>query len=121
MPYQQHFFVEGRHLGTVERLPIAVHAEFCPPRSTAYFCPKCAEIWARCPVEGHTAGLGKWSVEWAVLSLYCRKHSDIHWHVPGSLMNSLDGVFNSVLPEAVLRWELARHFEYYDCLQRKAV
>lgn len=108
-PFQQHFFIEGKHFGTAARSRVWVHGELQAPRSLAYFCPKCAEIWARCPV------VGEWSnPDWAVLSMHCKKHNEPTWQVSGSLSINWDKEYVDAFPEAVLQWELQRHFDYYD-------
>lgn len=114
MPFLQHFIIEGKHLGTAHRSKVFVHAELQPPQAYAYFCPLCAEIWARCPVEGIGA-----DPNWRVLTMYCRKHSHPLWQVSGSILTVWDEGFVAAFPEEVLRWELQRHFEHYDNLQKE--
>lgn len=106
--YPQHFIVEGKYLGTAQRKLSIVHHEVQAPYSYAYFCPHCAELWARCPVEvpsGH-APFQVWSIP-------CRKHPIDSLRVPGSLFLEWDKTFNNCLPEGVLRWELDRHLDLY--------
>ena len=106
MPYLQHFFIEGKHLGTTTRGNVFVHGELQAPTSVAYFCPKCAEIWARGMVEG--------SPHCEVRSVDCRKHPSRVYTVAGSLTSGWDEELNEAFPAEVLRWELERHFNYYE-------
>ena len=65
------------------------------PLSYAYFCPVCAEIWARCVLDG---------AEFQVWTRGCSKHSLYNGSHPGSLWLSWDPHFSFSLPrEALLR------------------
>jgi hypothetical protein len=109
MPYTQHIIVEGRHLGTTERPPALVMGQFQRPISYAFFCPCCAEIWARCPVEGQE--------RWMVQTIPCRKHSTSKYVVPGSLTLPWDGEFTTALPKDALSWELERHLDHAERME----
>ena len=107
MQYQQHFLIEGKHYGTALRGSVTVHAELQPPDSLAYFCPVCAEVWARCPVE-----TGRGTIPFHVLTMPCRHHPTHGLAVPGSLWINWDGAYTDHFPENVVRWELERHLEF---------
>lgn len=102
----QHFIIEGKHLGTVERGRHFVHGEVQLPQAYAFFCPYCAEIWARCPVDGVKA--------FHALTSTCRRHKRSSFSVPGSLRVALDDDFNNSFPPEVIRWEFHRYLNYYE-------
>lgn len=67
---KQHFFVEGRYLGSRE-IPNLVRSLDGPQphRSHVYFCPLCADIWGRLMTEPQ---LG-----WCQISTRkCRQHGE---------------------------------------------
>lgn len=103
--YRQTFEIEGTTAwGEAERtLDLRTRAA---PFSLAYFCPKCARIWARCKIEGEP-----WMVT-TVACLGCGKLSLIS--IPGSLWRALDPDFNDALPREVLLREFKLHLQWYD-------
>lgn len=107
--YLQHFIIEGKHLGTAVRSKELIHSDYRTPRPTAFFCPKCAEIWARCPIERE----GTVGAEWEVISRVCRKHQSHYYHTPGSIDCSWKPDFVAAFPDEVIRWEFQRELEYY--------
>lgn len=110
MPITQHFIVEGQYLGQSIRSLKHYHNEVGLPPSYAFFCPVCAEVWARCPVDlnGKLQPFMAWSVA-------CKKHEHPHglW-VPGSLMLSWDKPFTDSLPDAAVRRELIIHLDWAE-------
>ena len=110
MPIQQYFIVEGKVLGSAERSMVFVHAQPQCPQSYAFFCPVCAEVWARCPVErreGQTEPFMVWSIP-------CRKHRTHALAIPGSLMLEWEPEFVEAFPDEVVKWEFDRHLEFYE-------
>ncbi len=108
MSYLRHFVVEGKFFGTVACEKELCHSEYHPPRSIAYFCPKCAEVWARCPVEGTPN-----DNDWEVTSRVCRKHKESHWHTPGILDLPWKPGYFEGFPDPAVRWEFQRELEYH--------
>lgn len=109
MSYPQHFIIEGKHLGTALRSKAIVHAQMEIPYSYAYFCPCCAEVWARCPVEcpeGHSP--------FQVWEVPCKKHFTDNLRIPGSLWLSWDKTYNDSFPEGMVKWELDRCLDYAE-------
>lgn len=106
MPVQS-YIVEGKYLGEVTVPKEITHATIHHPFSTAYFCPHCAEIWARCPVQENP--------EFHVLTVPCRKHPSRAFQIAGSLLvvNKVS-LFPLYLPDALVRWEFDRHLEYWE-------
>ena len=105
MSFPQHFIIEGDFLGSSPREPQLIHGIYMKPFSYAYFCPVCAEIWARCPIEDRP---------FTVWTLPCRGHTTGHYQVPGSLTLSWDNDFNLAFPPRVVEWECDRHLEYFE-------
>lgn len=106
MPTQS-YIVEGKFLGEVF-VPMAhTNAELHRPYSTAYFCPHCAEIWARCPVQEHP--------EFHALTVPCRKHPSRAYKIAGSmLIENQACLFPLHLPDELVRWEFDRHMAYWE-------
>jgi len=101
---RQYFFHRGQLLGTVERKLLLVHWDLHQVRGTAFFCPKCSELWANCPVEGK---------ESSVVMRPCEKHTPSHkFEEPGCFSLTWDKDFTEALPPAVLRHEILLHFNY---------
>jgi hypothetical protein len=108
--YPQHFFVEGKYLGTAQR-GLALHAgQYAPPVSFAFFCPHCADLWARCPV-GDYNGTDR---DWMVWTMACRKHPSRTFSVAGSLYLAWEKSFSDSFPPELLAWELDRHLDYAE-------
>lgn len=103
--FTQHFFIENRHCGSSGRGYVPVHGNIRPPSSQAFFCPICAEIWARFPVEGGAI--------FEVSTVVCRKHKG-RWvsEVAGSTIEPATGEPPMEFPPAVLEWEFQRHLDY---------
>ncbi len=48
---ERFYFVRGQHIATGEAVWVYNHTELNPPRSYAYCCPHCGEVWAQAVVE----------------------------------------------------------------------
>lgn len=106
--FPQHFIVEGRHLGTAMRRSEMREDGARVPLSFAFFCRKCGDLWAKCPVEPSPGE----SSPWICYNIDCRKHQTPgNPAIPGSLQLPWLDPFNEVFPEAVTKWELDRHLE----------
>lgn len=105
----QHFLIEGKYLGQALRPPGSP--------SLGFFCYECGEVWARAPVDGHQPQVTKWHY----LASLCRKCGDKVGYsltVPGSIYFAYpDAGFPAAFPDAVLQWEVQRHFEQLDKLK----
>lgn len=102
----QHFFIEGKHLGSAERLVSIAGGVLGKPMSLLLFCEQCGDTFARAPIEGRP---------WVAYRLLCRKCIPaFNVLVPGSIWLSWDREFTSAFPDAVLRWEFNRHLEWFE-------
>lgn len=110
MPITQHFIVEGKYLGSAERQMTSRHGPVQVPPSYAFFCPVCAEVWARCPVEV-VEGQQEQFMVWTKA---CHKHFHHSMEVPGSLYLDWDKEFTESFPEGVLKAELLLHLDFYE-------
>lgn len=110
---QQHFFIEGKYLGSAERVSPFIHShhgDLREPYGVAYFCRVCGEVWAKFPVEGR---------QWVSYNVTCRKcDSPTGWNLPGSIWLSWEKELMEALPFAVLLWEVKRELEWYDRSQQ---
>ena len=109
MMYRQHAIVEGKHLGTWARGATVSFGEESAPYPHAYFCPNCAEIWARFPVdEGKPA--------WIARSNLCRKcWASSQTEIAGSLWWWFSVGFNNTeWSDGMIAWEFARCMEYAE-------
>lgn len=109
MIYYQHFIVEGKFLGTAARGLVPVHEELHPPRSFAYFCQTCGDVWARLPVEDHLGNQQPFSV----LTVGCSKHRQHSLEVGGSLFTSRDPYMLDAFPWEVWARELSLHLDLF--------
>lgn len=95
-------FIEGKHLGS-----------FTTPEwlqfSLAYFCPKCAEVWARIAVRTEANR----DLNFVPLQAACRNHSD-YWSVPGSLTYGRYNELLSSLPLPAMLHELKVHITWAE-------
>lgn len=110
--FYQLFIVEGRYLGhgvrTLDRRNPIVEV----PRSSAYFCPHCAEVWARFPVERVRDSCNYERFESHVKC--CRNCTEPHSSRPsGELWLSYDKSFNDAMPLQALHRELLLLLNFY--------
>lgn len=102
--FRQAFFLRGQFLGEATR-------GLCPrtnsrPRSIAFFCPKCGEIWARAAVEG---------AEWRTSHVECSDCGKLGVvNFPGSVWQHFDDDFNRALPPALFERELEISIEWHQ-------
>ena len=101
---EQHFFVEGRSLGSCQRYPLNSLKQ--APISYAFFCPVCVEIWARAVIFDSSC---------FCFHVPCKKHAYPGIKVPGSLYPAGDPDFLSAMPREVLQRELLLHLDYAEC------
>ena len=100
---EQTFFIEGRHLGSCQRYPLTPQKQ--RPISYAFFCPVCADIWARALI---------FDTDWFCFHVPCKKHAYAGIKVPGSLYSAGDVDFLQSLPSEVLTRELLLHLDYAE-------
>jgi hypothetical protein len=62
-----HWFAENRTLGSSEYPNLGFTSFLRIPKSTAYFCPRCGELWGRVHLEGIIPS-------WEVLERACIRH-----------------------------------------------
>ena len=109
MNYEQSIWIGGNFYGGFVRSSMVIHAERQPPRSLAYFCPHCGEIWARAEIEGCT--------QWEIGGGYCKEHpGPSPFTVPGSLLLAWEPEYCELLLSCpdVVRWEMTRHLEFIE-------
>lgn len=114
MKYLRHFIVEGKHLGATPCSAEFVHELLLPPEPVAYFCPHCAEIWARAMVTTtDNVFCEAITMPWRVYTVPCRKHPGSMFQVPGSLdLPWVKGWLES-FPDSAVAWEFQRQMEQY--------
>lgn len=111
--HTQHFNIEGRYLGSCTRRSVVVCGQYQQPASFAFFCGRCANLWARCPVDqSYNSPDSDWVV-WRRPCWKCRGHSG---EVPGSLMLPWDPDFSEAFPDAVVRWEFDQHMRFAESI-----
>lgn len=110
MPITQHFIIRGKYLGNAQRQMTSRHSPAQVPTSYAFFCPVCAEVWARCPVEV-VEGAPEHFMVWTKA---CSKHFVHRMEVPGSIYLDWDKDFTESFPEGVLREELLLHLDFAE-------
>jgi hypothetical protein len=102
--FTQHAFINGKFLGSFTRSWQRVHATLTQPYPHAIFCPKCAEVWARFPVEGTDK-------DFQVIHRECRKcGGSRNPFVPaGSIILTWNEAFAEVdnWSDGMLKWELS--------------
>lgn len=101
------FFVAGQCYPAAPRPLERIHEEWQRPCSYAWFCPVCAEIWARCVVANHS---------FMVWTHVCEAHKDMFAPsiiVPGSLLIPLQDSFNESLPLPLWQREVELHIRHY--------
>jgi len=68
-PVTAHWYLGSQLLGTSEYLWYPESNYSCMPRSTAYFCPRCGEVWGRIMLQ-HSHAIDSWKV----VTRRCEKH-----------------------------------------------
>lgn len=100
----QHFIIEGKYLGSTERLFNLTQGS--SPLSYGFFCHACGEIFAKCPIDNRP---------WQYWSRTCRKclsSGSRTLGIPGSVSLSWDPEYMAALPLSVLSWEFLRELEF---------
>lgn len=96
MIFRQLFFHRDKYLGEgVRGLNPRTNDR---PRSTAFFCPICGEIWARAVIDGSL-----WQISYVDCSK-CGKLGVVNF--PGSVWSPFDDDFNKAIPPALFENEL---------------
>lgn len=99
LPYTQHFFAEGRYLGSALRGTQLVHGEFQKPPSYIFICHACGETYGKAIFEGKTYC--------QPIVGACRRHNSLSiFRDPGSLWLSWDLDFINSFPEQAIYHEL---------------
>jgi len=108
---QQHFFIEGRYLGANQRRGVQLdfRSAYGNPLSKLFYCHRCGEVYARCPVEDS----GGRTAEWTAVFGVCRKCPSYGDRLAGSIWH-FEVEFVAAFNDAVLRWETDRHFEEWE-------
>ena len=111
----QNFIIDGKYLGVGPRKPKRVHETAIIPWSMVFFCAKCGQVYAMCPV---TDSLGNVS-EFQAFQGLCLRHppTKMYSQIPGSIWQSWDKEFLEALPMPVLQYELERHMQAYERLE----
>jgi len=105
---EQSFFVEGRYLGSCPRPPINTSDLMLrQPLSLAWFCPVCAEVWARAVIPGRN---------FFCYHVACSKHQYDGGGIPGSLWVglSMEPDMLQAIEGDVLKRELELHLTYAE-------
>ena len=116
MPYTQHFIVEGAYLGSALREKVNTHGTLTIPASCAFFCARCGDLWARCPVDG--ASPFEATCDWVVWHRPCRKCRPHSGEVPGTLTLPWNSEFNAAFPLETLQRELNLHLQWWERQQQ---
>jgi len=128
MRYKQSFFVEGRFFGeTVFSVTHDPRFIATVPSSLLFFCYKCGEPYARCPVEpldsfrgvnSYDSAREGGTTQWVPIYGVCKNcPSDFHLSVPGSLFYSYGLVER--MPLELLKREFALQSEYFKKLEQE--
>lgn len=105
---KQHFFLEGKYLGCSSRYPLSRTGASTQVYSYAFLCPRCGELWARCPTSEP-------ETPWHFIAKECRKHGRANVEAAGgSIWLSWEPEFLEAFTDAVLRWEFDRHLETWE-------
>lgn len=103
----QHFFIEGKYLGQVERGFDLTQGRL--PDSILLYCECCGETFARFPVTGRP---------FIAYRRLCRKCPSSYASIlPGSIWLSWEHETMQHLPLPVLKWEFDRELEHLERLQ----
>lgn len=85
-------YIDGEFIGAGEIGLVRVHDEYHPPKSLAYFCSSCGEIWARIVVDGDPRG-------WFLYYSLCPRHG------LGTIYFKYESEHMGALPRAALERE----------------
>lgn len=101
------FFVSGKNLGESPITPLWGEPT---PRSYAFFCPVCAEVWAKCPVLPTEATI----TPYMVWTRCCSSHFRHRGEIPGSVGLVWDPEYESNWPLALLHAEVISALANYE-------
>jgi hypothetical protein len=113
MPYEQHFIVEGKHLGSAVRpLRFIDHGQrIAAPSSQSFFCSLCGDVYAKFPVTNTDTGeVHSFTVNYGI----CRKCPSPGNTVPGSVKCLWDSDLEKYYPDEVLKGEFLRHLDFLE-------
>lgn len=95
----QTWFITGKCFGTFPISLERTHNQLHPPRSYAWACPHCGEVWARRFVPS-----SPWFF-WTVCCEACTPKNTNSLTPPGSIYHSWDESYTQNLPLPILRYE----------------
>ena len=99
MPHTQTWMIDGKLFPPVPIRFEHTHGQAHSPRSYAFACPHCGEVWARRIISPDT----RWFF-WAAPCRKCAARNDNSLAIPGSIF-IVDAEFLDNLPLAVLQSE----------------
>ena len=112
--YQQSFFVNGRFYGTFPRKARRdqdQEGRTEPPDSLLFFCTKCGEVYAKCPV----VDLAGKQLRWRSIAGVCGKcPSDLMFLNPGNVWISWDWEYQTAMPKELLERELVNLIDFIN-------
>lgn len=114
--FRRLFVVEGTYLGESPVDYFFAHEELRAPYSYLWFCDQCGEVYARSPVIKFNGQTSPWQ-SFAGTCRRCQPNSGFY-RPPGSLWLNWDKDLIAAFPDAVLRYELERHLDQLDKVQR---
>lgn len=115
--FRRLFVVEGTYLGESPVAAFFAHEELRAPYSYLWFCQHCGEVFARSPVLNLAGKQSPWQ-SYASTCRRCVEPGAGFYRVPGSLWLNWDKDLIAAFPDAVLRYELERHLDQLDKVQR---
>ena len=109
MSLSRQYWIGGRFIGAGLAERERIHEGFYVPRSFAYFCPSCGDIWARVIVLDSEV-----SQKFFAWVAACPKHELDGAGVPGSLLLPLNNTFNDAFPDEMIQWEFEQHLRWAE-------
>ncbi len=104
MSFSQTWIIQGKMLTPTPCTWEHMRTDLAPPRSLAFFCPHCGEVWARRIISPET--------RWNVLTHECPKHPAPRYCEPaGSIWINANEDFVKNLPLEVLKYETLLRLE----------
>lgn len=111
MKYKQSFFINGKYYGSFPRRALSRDGIKFVPRSYLFYCEKCGEVYARCPVVDEN----KQQLIWTSLLGICEKcHSPSVFHAPGSIWSGWDEDFVEIFSRELLLREFFILLKYAE-------
>ena len=109
MSLVRQYWIGGRYIGAGPAERERIHEGLYVPRSYAYFCPSCGDVWARVIVLD-----GEVSQKFFAWVAPCPKHELDGVGVSGSLLLPLNHTFNVSLPDEMIQWEFEQHLRWAE-------